>query len=210
MSPVTVTGPLYTTIYVYINIQKTVMPDYTTFTETIGHCHDVLDEIFLIHQEAVLLGRFDDAIQLFNCYRELHDLHKAFEDEKLIPKFNEHGNHGRWPASLYLQEHDKIRELMQKTENYLTTLSNSELDGRNLRRNIIAFLDREKTFKGYCEHHQDREEEGMLPELDDLADSGWRAGIIGPFVEEWENCVTHNTRTVKKILMTWETTVQNT
>lgn len=175
------------------------MPANTTFTEVITQCHHVLDEIFLLHQETVLLGRFDDAVLLFNSYSELHDLHKTFEDEILIPKFSEIGNHGRWPASLYMLEHDKILDLMEKTENYLIQLGDLQPDSRNLRRNIIAFLDREKTFKGYCEHHQDREEQGLLPELDNLTDSAWRTGIIGPFVKDWENCVKRNMLLINKL-----------
>lgn len=171
----------------------------TTLTKVITHCHKVLDELFLTHQEAVLQGKFDDAIELFDSYRELHDLHKAFEDEKLIPKLHELDDPGRWPASLYTLEHDKIRVLLAKMEQYLNDLADSRLEGRDLRRNIIAFLDREKTFKGYCEHHQDREEGGLLPELDKLTDSTWRAGIINSFVEEWENCIKRNMESVNKL-----------
>lgn len=178
------------------------MPAITTFTKVIAQCHHVLDEIFLLHQETVLFGRFDNAILLFNSYKELHDLHKTFEDEKLIPKFNELGNHGRWPASLYKLEHDKIRDLMEKTENDLVRLAEIPPDNRSLGRNIISFLDREKTFKGYCEHHQDREEQGLLPELDNLTDSIWRESIIGPFIAAWESCVNRNMLLINKIGIT--------
>lgn len=178
------------------------MIDYTTFTEVISRCHTILDEIFLIHQEAILSGRFKDATGIFNSYRQLHDFHKSFEDENLIPKFNELGNHGRWPASMYMVEHDKIRDLLEKTEKYLLELCETRLEGRNLRRNIIAFLDREKTLKGYCEHHQDREENGLLPELDRMADSKWRADIIGSFIEDWEKSVKQHMDSINKLGIT--------
>ena len=96
-------------------------------------------------------------------------------------------------------EHDKIQELMESTENYLIQLGDIQPDSRNLRKNIIAFLDREKTFKGYCEHHQDREEQGLLPELDKLTDNSWRTEIIGPFVNDWECCVKRNMSSINKI-----------
>lgn len=178
------------------------MTDNTTFTKVVSRCHSILDEIFLIHQEAILSGRFNDAINVFNSYRQLHDLHKSFEDEILIPKFNEVGNRGRWPASMYRMEHDKIRDLLEKTEKYLSELCETRLEGRNLRRNIIAFLDREKTFKGYCEHHQDREENGLLPELDGLVDSKWRADVIGPFVDDWENSVKQHMASINNLEIT--------
>ena len=34
-------------------------------------------------------------------------------------------------------------------------------------RNIIALMDREKTYKGLTEHHEEREEDAMLRELDE-------------------------------------------
>ena len=196
---VPVPGELICTQVLAVVPEMEYMTADATITKIITHCHNVLDELFLVHQEAALQGMFDDAIELFNSYRELHDLHKSFEDEKLIPKFHEFEDQGRWPASLYTLEHDKIRDLMEKTEQYLTGLADSRLEGRNLRRNIIAFLEREKTFKGYCEHHQDREEEGLLPELDKLTDSTWRAGIISPFVEEWKNCLIRNKESISKL-----------
>lgn len=175
------------------------MPDNTKLTEVIARCHRELDELFLLHQEAVLLGRFDEAIKLLNCFKELHHLHMGFEDEKLIPKLDELGNRGRWPASLYTDEHAKVRELMEKTEDNLLSLSKGKLSNKDLRREIIAFLDKEKTFKGLCEHHQEREEAGMLPELDKHTDTKWRASIIEPFLKEWDDCMERNMNIVHEI-----------
>jgi hypothetical protein len=168
------------------------MSDNTKLTEVITRCHQGLVEFFLLHQEAVLLGRFDEAIQLLNCYMELHHLHMSFEDEKLIPKLEELGDRGRWPASLYSDEHAKLQELMGKTEDYLLSISKGQLSNKDLRRNIIAFLDKEKSIKGLCEHHQEREEAGMLPELDRETDTKWRVSVIEPFLKEWTNCMEHN------------------
>jgi len=164
------------------------MPDNSKLTEVIVRCHQELNELFLLHQEAVLLGNFDDAILLMDCFRELHHLHMSFEDESLIPGLDGLGERGRWPASLYRDEHAKVQELMGKTENNLLLLSKGQLSNKALRREIIAFLDREKTFKGLCEHHQEREEAGMLPELDRQTEAKWRASIIEPFLKEWDDC----------------------
>ncbi len=175
------------------------MSDNTKLTEVISQCHQELDELFLLHQEAVLLGRFDDAIQLLNCFKELHQLHMDFEDKKLIPRLDELGNRGRWPASLYTDEHAKVQELMEKTESNLQSLSKGHLTKKDLRREIIAFLDKEKTFKGLCEHHQEREEAGMLPELDKQTDTNWRMSIIEPFLKEWCYCMEHKINIVNGI-----------
>jgi hypothetical protein len=165
------------------------MTDNITLTEVITQCHRRLDEFFLLHQEAVLLGRFDEAIQLLNCFKELHHLHMGVEDKKLIPRLYGLGDRGRWPASLYTNEHGKIQELMAKTEDNLLSLSKGQLTNKTLRRAIISFLDREKTFKGLCEHHQEREEAGILPELDRQTDTQWRVSIIEPFLKEWDYCM---------------------
>jgi len=175
------------------------MPDTAKLTEVIIQCHKGLDEIFLLHQEAVLLGNFDDAIQLLNCFKELHHLHAAFEDEKLIPKLEKLHGRERWPASLYTLEHNKVQELMGKTENNLISLSQRQLSGRDLRRAIITLLEYEKTFKGVCEHHQEREEAGLLPELDQNTDAKWRASIIEPFLKEWSDCMEHNVNIINGI-----------
>ncbi len=175
------------------------MSDKTKLTEVITQCHQELDELFLLHQEFVLLGKFDEAKQLLNCFKELHHVHMSFEEEKLIPKLYELGSQGRWPASLYTDEHAKVRELMGKTEDNLISLSKRQLSCKNLRREIIALLDTEKTFKGLCELHQEREEAGMLPSLDKQTDTPWRASVIEPFLKEWNNCMERNLNIVDGI-----------
>jgi hypothetical protein len=115
-----------------------------------------------------------------------------FENEKLIPALTELGDPGRWPASLYSSEHDKVQELLKKIECRLLSLRDDRLSGKAMRRGIIALLDEQKTLKGVCEHHQEREEVGLLPELDKLTDTQWRTGIIKPFLEEWKHRMGHN------------------
>ena len=81
---------------------------------------------------------------------------------------------------------------MGKIEDSLLSLSKDQLSNKDLRREIIAFLDQEKTFKGLCEHHQEREEAGMLPELDRQTDTKWCASVIEPFLKEWNDCMERN------------------
>jgi len=179
---------------VTVNSSRTqsIMPDEFKLTEVITRCHQALDDLFLLHQEAILLGSLDNAIQLLNCFIELHQLHMSFEDEKLISRLGELGDRGRWPASLYSDEHAKVQKLMSKTERNLLSLGKGQLSSKDLRREIIVFIDKERTFKGLCEHHQEREEVEMLPELDKRTDIKWRASIIEPFLKEWNNCVARN------------------
>ena len=175
------------------------MSDSTSLTEVVTQCHIELDELFLLHQEAVLLGRLDEAILLLDCFGELHNLHMGLEDEELIPKLAGLSDRVRWPASLYTDEHAKIKELMGKTDANLQSLSKGQLTRKELRRGIIVFLDNEKTFKGLCEHHQEREAAGMLAELDKKTDIKWRKSIVKPFLKEWNDSMVRNMSIVNEI-----------
>jgi len=163
------------------------MSNTASLKEVISQCHCDINELFLLHQEAVLLGEFEKAIGLLNCYKEAHHLHMDFEDQYLIPEFQQIDQKSRWPASLYSAEHDKIQKFMTRIEGSLEALKKGNLTDQQTRRNMIALLDFEKTFKGYCDHHQDREEDGMLPDLDERTDKAWRMSIIKVFQEKWND-----------------------
>lgn len=160
-----------------------------SLTDTIARCHRQLDELFLYHQEALLEGRFAEALVLLDCYKSPHDLHKALEDEQLLPRHAGLGDGVRWPTSLYGHEHDRIGRLLSKLEERLHGAAEQHLGGRARRRAIIALLEQEKTLKGVVEHHQEREEQGLLPELDRLADTAWRAAVLAPFTAAWDTAM---------------------
>ncbi len=175
------------------------MPDNTELTVLISQCHQTLNEIFLRHQEAVLLTRLDDAMALFGSFKQLHQLHLDFEDQVLLPKLSTLDNPGRWPESLYKSEHAKIQQLVNRVENSLRPLRTARLQDRASRRAIIAILDQQKTFKGVCEHHQEREEMALLPALDEQADSEWRTGVITLFQVAWDGCMERNGNVVSQM-----------
>jgi hypothetical protein len=168
------------------------MPNNIRLTEVVTRCHNQLDDLFLLHQEAVILGKFDEALQLLKCFKELHHLHMRFEDEQLIPELDGIDDLGRWPASLYSAEHAKVQSLMERTVTRLQSLGESPVSRQATRRQIIDLLDDEKSFKGLCEHHQEREESGLLPELDSQTGDRWRATVIGSFQRSWNDCVERN------------------
>lgn len=176
-----------------------VMIDETKLTDVITKCHQELDEFFLLHQEALILAKFESAVELLGCFGELHQFHMDFENEKLIPMLTKLEDSGRWPVLLYSSEHDKIQELLRKTELRLLSLRDNPLSSKAMRRGIIDLLDEQKTLKGVCEHHQEREEIGLLPELDKLSDTEWRTSIIKPFLEEWTQRLEHNMKIVNQL-----------
>jgi len=169
------------------------MTDTSSLTDTIVSCHQALDEFFLVHQEAVLLGHLEAARALLAGYAELHDLHMRFEDEHLIPALAALGDAARWPAALYDSEHRKIEQLLEKVDARLVSIRPEPMSSRRFRRRLLALLDYERTFKGVSEHHQEREESGMLPELDRHRDAAWRAGVLAAFLVRWHECLKRNT-----------------
>lgn len=167
----------------------TTMPDASSLKSVIARCHEELNRLFFLHQEAILVRELPRAIETLDRFIVAHDLHKHFEDTHLLPRLAELENPGDWPVSLYHHEHDKIGEFMTRLEKQIAELNARNLSGTELHFNIIELLDREKSIKGLCEHHQEREEAGMLLVLDEQTDEAWRTSILMPFVDEWHAIV---------------------
>ena len=165
------------------------MSDPASLKTVIARCHQALNQLFFVHQEAVLLGELPRAIDALHQFTSAHNLHKDFEDTQLLTRLEELDDPGGWPASLYGHEHNKITSLLTQLEKDLLRLNARELSGTALRIELIELLDREKSIKGLCEHHQEREEAGMLPALDEQTDAAWRKAIIEPFIAEWQATV---------------------
>ncbi len=176
----------------------------SNLVDLISHCHREIREIFLIHQEALLLGDFSQAQVLFNSYRTCHDKHKRFEDETLIPEFATLKRQSKWSPDVYEKEHNKITDWLEKLSNDLDRLTQHNFPVREKRHHILTLLDKEKTFKGLTEHHEEREEEAMLVELDKQTDIDWREQIIKPFNNEWDELLHQEKIIISNILKSWE------
>ena len=134
--------------------------------KTIHQQHLDLRELFARHQEALLQGDLEKAITELDHFAACLKVHIQLEDSYLLPEFAKIERSTKWDVSLYEKEHEKIKHLHQTIHDDLNWLSEQQLDESQLRRNIIALLDKEKTFKGLNEHHEDREEDALLKELD--------------------------------------------
>lgn len=64
-------------------------------------------------------------------------------------------------------------------------LSKQQFSESLLRRNIIALLDKEKIFKGLTEHHEEREEEAMLKELDEQLEKNHVKQLVSDIKYIW-------------------------
>lgn len=104
------------------------------------------------------------ACEWFDLFKAVLMGHIQQENEALLPRFEALGLKGQWPLLVYQKEHEKIAQLLDKTSAMLTRLpAGPHAEGR---RNILAVLEYQRTLKNVIEHHEEREEKGMLPELD--------------------------------------------
>ena len=98
----------------------------------ITRCHEELNRLFFLHQEAVLIGELPQAIKALYFFTRAHDLHKNFEDTYLLPRLAELETPGDWPVSLYHHEHNKIGDWMTRLEKQLVERSARELAGTDM------------------------------------------------------------------------------
>lgn len=134
--------------------------------EIIHNQHLEMRELFTQHQEALLQGWLDDALNSLLRFDNILFTHIALEEKYLFPEFSGITRTSRWSTNLYVMEHEKVKQLYKNIANDLQWLSEQSFNDSDMRRNIIALLDKEKSFKGLLEHHEDREETAMLKELD--------------------------------------------
>jgi hypothetical protein len=135
--------------------------------EIIVQQHIELRELFARHQEALLQGHFEEASMWLTHFVACQTAHIEIEEKYLLPEFHKIERTSKWDGSLYEKEHDKIKHLHNNMIKDLDWLSEQTLNASDKRRNIIALLDKQKTLKGLIEHHEEREEEALLKELDE-------------------------------------------
>lgn len=134
--------------------------------EIIHQQHLELRELFTRHQEMLLELQLEEAKHWLEQFDVCQTAHMHIEERYLFPEFSKIRRESKWDVSLYEKEHEKIKHLYANIVDDLNWLAEQDLDRTQLRRNILALLDKEKTLKGLNEHHEAREEEAMLKELD--------------------------------------------
>jgi hemerythrin-like domain-containing protein len=145
--------------------------------------HGVLEDLFLLHQEALLLLDVEAARDLLASYRELLALHMHHEETVVLPLFERAGPVKKWPVVLYTGQHDKMRAHLEAIEQRISALSDSDPD----RRAVLALLDAEATYKHLEEHHDGAERDGLFPITDGAVAESERAGVIHDVLAEWRS-----------------------
>lgn len=152
--------------------------------------HREREELLLLHQEALIEQDLALALARYEEFLLLLRAHVGMENRDVLP-LHAQVQQPRWRTQVYALEHDKILELAEmlherlrkattdpavmfcgeETRPHAGNAAAAALDdvvadpGPARRRWIIRLLDDERTLKNVLEHHEEREEKGLLPEL---------------------------------------------
>lgn len=115
--------------------------------------HAALRKMFALHQEALVTRAWARAAHLLEHYRKRLRQHIRLEERYLLPYCPEEKTADQWPARVYLAEHRRAEELLDKAVARLALARRRGVKPAAL----IALLDQEKTLKNLVDHHDDRE-----------------------------------------------------
>ncbi len=139
--------------------------------------HREIDDTLLLHQEALLLADHALASEAFALVQAQLRAHIEVEDRLLLPlapRVRE-----RFAPGVYAAEHGKILDLLDGIARRLAALEIAD------RRAVIALLDHERVLKNVVEHHESREEQGLLPGLDACLAPPEHAALLAAMATGW-------------------------
>ena len=128
---------------------------------------------------------YDLAMAFWQLFKTAITAHVEVENELLFKAFAEHVKEPRWPAMLYEKEHEKIVAMMAKAEGLLAQLQNTDRDASQRRRQILAVLEYQRSFKNVIEHHEEREEIALLQELEQFAPQDLLQSLYAVCEQRW-------------------------
>jgi hemerythrin-like domain-containing protein len=131
--------------------------------------HRLLMQLLTMHQEALLIDDMTLAFNIFDLFTDALQRHLDVENNLLLPLHRTLVQEYRWPSLVYEKEHDKLLQMAARVRRELAGLAG--LKGRARRLAILEQLDYQRSFKAVMEHHEEREEQALLPELDACSDS---------------------------------------
>jgi hypothetical protein len=148
------------------------------------HVHAAIEDVFLVHQEALTLLDIGAARELFEIHGRLLEVHMGHEEELLIPVFERAGRIARWPTVLYTGQHRKMLGMLESVPLRLAELES--VPSARRRREMLRILDHETTYKHLVEHHEGAEREGLFPIADRSAEPDERRLLLERMRDEWE------------------------
>lgn len=136
-----------------------------SLSATVEAYHRYMEELLTLHQEALFERDREIALAFWQIHARMLRCHIEVEEEQLIPALKRCVREPAWSGEIYLSEHRKVLAMDDKL---YRDLCNIDTD----RRSIIGLLDRERSYKNVLEHHHEREEKGLLAELEKSLSAG--------------------------------------
>lgn len=149
----------------------------------VSHYHRHMNELVLLHQEALLLQQPILAERFLALFRTMISAHIDAENAWLLPRLDMLAE-ARWPARLYRKEHDKILAMLVNAETRMHGLAGKT--GQTHRRAVLELLDYERALKNVIEHHEEREEMAMLHELDQHVAVAELQQLLATLEQAWQ------------------------
>jgi hemerythrin-like domain-containing protein len=149
---------------------------------TVNCYHQYLRELLLLQQEALLERDIGLALGFWQLHRQMLQLHIHLEEELLLPALEKAVANPNWSADIYRAEHTKVLDLGEKLGQSLMAYSETGLQ----RRAAITLLDKQRSYKNLLEHHEEREEKALLPELDEVLDASQLIRVNNVCAESWQ------------------------
>jgi hemerythrin-like domain-containing protein len=138
--------------------------------------HERLNELFLLHQEALLRLDLELAAERLRIYGLELRAHMRVEEDLLMPVYERAGKIAGGPPEFFIGEHRRMLEFLKR---FAATLGELKGEGGDPARRVIRLLDEEAAFKSLCDHHDMRERSIFFPALDRVTDEAERRELIG-------------------------------
>ena len=125
--------------------------------------HQRLNEMLLLHQEALLALDVDLALARLKPFERELRAHIRAEEDVLLPIYARAGRIQGGPIEFYTGEHKRMLEFLARFTEKLERLIT---DRAGLKRKIIELFDEQAVFKQLMQHHDMREQSLLYPTLD--------------------------------------------
>ena len=125
--------------------------------------HERLDAQLHAHLLDVVGADFPAALTRLQAWRADLAQHIEIENTRLLPHVPEGA---RWPARVYLLEHERIALLADEYEQRVqAVIAQPPRDEQARRRAVLILLDAAHALRHVLEHHHEREHQGLAHEL---------------------------------------------
>jgi hemerythrin-like domain-containing protein len=142
--------------------------------------HDHLNQLFLSHQEALLMMDIELARRRLKQFQTEIKAHIGAEEQLLMPVYARAGRIRGGPPEFFTGEHRKMLIFIQQ---FVVKLDELDSNTVGLRRELIELFDNQAAFKNLMHHHDERERSIFYPTLDLITSEDERWQLMRRFGE---------------------------